>query len=342
MVVLIDATELPGYLLPWQHLLSVVLDKLSENAVPRDQGVIASLRGELLTAVQAAKLESPEASEILIGNFANRFRSSFPKLAQNVVGAVGRLLVIAVDHLDKVSSVGAAELFEAASYFLKADDVRLVCIGDDKMLGAKLTPINLSESWSAKVELGKWMTIATDKLPGQGTTRVTGASLSSRTQATRNANGDWALSKVLAIGPMVSIGLGVLFVDQLSKIIIRGLAPWQLLGGLLRIGVLDVAAPSTVFGTVLPVLVELLAATLAGLLIILAVASSAGPTTAARIQKIGLSVALGALLSNILDRLVAGGVLNFIQIGAMPVFNLAHIALASGALLVGFSILRKP
>ena len=63
-------------------------------------------------------------------------------------------------------------------------------------------------------------------------------------------------------------------------------------------------------------------------------------TTASRLQLYGLALVIGALLSNLLDRAVAGGVLNFIQVGLFPIFNLAHVALVSGAALVGFSAWR--
>lgn len=60
-----------------------------------------------------------------------------------------------------------------------------------------------------------------------------------------------------------------------------------------------------------------------------------------RLYSISLGCILGALTSNLFDRLVYGHVLNFIYIANLPVFNLSHIALLAGAILLAVSLLRS-
>ncbi len=53
----------------------------------------------------------------------------------------------------------------------------------------------------------------------------------------------------------------------------------------------------------------------------------------------GLGFALGGATSNLADRVVRGGVIDFIVIGRWPAFNLADAAIVCGALMAGGSAL---
>jgi signal peptidase II len=68
----------------------------------------------------------------------------------------------------------------------------------------------------------------------------------------------------------------------------------------------------------------------AGLLLTLARAafSLAGP-----VPQAGLGMVLGGITSNLLDRLRRGGVIDVVDLGVWPVFNLADVAIVAGVLL---------
>jgi lipoprotein signal peptidase len=59
-------------------------------------------------------------------------------------------------------------------------------------------------------------------------------------------------------------------------------------------------------------------------------------------HSISLGLIIGALASNLFDRLAYGGVLNYVHLANLPVFNLSHIALVIGALMIAWSLLRGP
>ena len=60
-----------------------------------------------------------------------------------------------------------------------------------------------------------------------------------------------------------------------------------------------------------------------------------------RLTKTGLALILGGGLANLLDRILAGCVRDFIQVGFLPIFNLADTAICVGASLVILSMLAK-
>lgn len=60
-----------------------------------------------------------------------------------------------------------------------------------------------------------------------------------------------------------------------------------------------------------------------------------------RLYSISLGCILGALVSNLFDRLAYGHVLNFIHTANLPVFNLSHVALVAGAILLAVSLWRS-
>lgn len=58
--------------------------------------------------------------------------------------------------------------------------------------------------------------------------------------------------------------------------------------------------------------------------------------------KIGWGLLLGGTLSNTLDRLVRGGVLDFLQFGPWPNFNLADVAIVLGLVILVVTFVIPP
>lgn len=54
------------------------------------------------------------------------------------------------------------------------------------------------------------------------------------------------------------------------------------------------------------------------------------------ITKVGLALLLGGSLGNLIDRILSGAVIDFIQVWKAPIFNLADVAIVAGAGLVVF------
>lgn len=54
------------------------------------------------------------------------------------------------------------------------------------------------------------------------------------------------------------------------------------------------------------------------------------------LANLGLALLLGGSLGNLVDRLVSGGVIDFIQVGNTPIFNLADVAIVCGSGLIIF------
>lgn len=59
------------------------------------------------------------------------------------------------------------------------------------------------------------------------------------------------------------------------------------------------------------------------------------------IYSISLSLILAGALGNLIDRLLWGYVVDFLDFRVWPVFNVADSAITIGAILLGYSILRR-
>jgi signal peptidase II len=58
--------------------------------------------------------------------------------------------------------------------------------------------------------------------------------------------------------------------------------------------------------------------------------------------RLGISLQLGGVIGNLLDRLTVGYVTDFISIGRLPIMNLADLALYLGLAILALSVLLKP
>lgn len=64
--------------------------------------------------------------------------------------------------------------------------------------------------------------------------------------------------------------------------------------------------------------------------------------TGSGLLRIGLAASLGGALGNLIDRLRLGCVVDFIDIGVWPVFNLADVAIVAGGAIVFLGVLKLP
>jgi signal peptidase II len=58
--------------------------------------------------------------------------------------------------------------------------------------------------------------------------------------------------------------------------------------------------------------------------------------------RLGLGLALGGAVGNLIDRLRFGGVVDFLEVGPWPVFNLADTAIVVGVALILAGMMRSP
>lgn len=132
-----------------------------------------------------------------------------------------------------------------------------------------------------------------------------------------------------------AVSVGTFLVDRLSKLIIEAGKPlWN--------GILALAPVSRdmadMMNSGLAIGAELMGVALA-LLMLLFWGTSRAAGRGGTLYAVSFGLILGSLLTNLLDRVVYGAVLNFIHIGNLPVFNLAHVGLLLGALALAVSML---
>ncbi len=58
-------------------------------------------------------------------------------------------------------------------------------------------------------------------------------------------------------------------------------------------------------------------------------------------EKLPLSLIIGGAVGNLIDRVMHGGVIDFIQVSIWPVFNIADMAISIGAVLLIMVIFKK-
>lgn len=123
--------------------------------------------------------------------------------------------------------------------------------------------------------------------------------------------------------------------DRIIKLMIQGAAlpPGEaMLGGLI---LPELHAPGASVSSAAAVGAEFFGLALAVMILIFwgASRSDSGYATS-------LGLIIGGLVTNLFDRLAFGSVLNYVHLANLPVFNLAHLALLLGALLLAFTMLR--
>ena len=142
------------------------------------------------------------------------------------------------------------------------------------------------------------------------------------------------------LATVATVTVGTFIVDRIPKLFIEAGKP--ILGGLLELtpvsrNIADVMNSGLAIGA------ELVGVALALLMLLFwGVSRAAG--RGGMLYAVSFGLILGSMLANLLDRVVYGAVLNFIHVGSLPVFNLAHIGLLLGAMALAVSMLiyREP
>ena len=112
--------------------------------------------------------------------------------------------------------------------------------------------------------------------------------------------------------------------------------PIPLLGGV--IGLSLTRNTGSAFGLPAPAWVTTAVSLIVCVVVLVWVARGAG---ASLVRAIALGLVLGGAVGNLADRVCAGGVLDFIDLGIWPVFNVADIALTIGIGLLMIEAIRR-
>lgn len=150
-------------------------------------------------------------------------------------------------------------------------------------------------------------------------------------RAANRARGAIARPQIFTAGiwAILSIAAGAFIIDRLSKMLAQNN---PLLGGLVQ------PAPLNLVNNGLSI-----AAELTGLAICLLILAFYGAQGRSMAQSTAFGLILGGMAANLFDRISHGTVMNFIHIGALPIFNLAHVAMLAGAAILAYTILaNKP
>jgi lipoprotein signal peptidase len=169
----------------------------------------------------------------------------------------------------------------------------------------------------------------------QGNGKATNASATRRRSTARNVDSSVTLTPAL-----LTTGLSaalVFLADRIVKLLIQSL-PAGPSGSLISPEYLNAnAASGNMWGGGIGVGAELFGLALAVLIVIFW-----GDARRYSGHAISLGLMIGALASNLFDRLAYGSILNFVHLANLPVFNLSHVALVVGALMLAWSLLRGP
>ncbi len=131
-------------------------------------------------------------------------------------------------------------------------------------------------------------------------------------------------------------GVAIFLIDRVSKLLIQALVN-PLAGGWISP---EVMPASAVAGGVLSVGLAT-GVEFFGLVLAILIAVFWGSLRRQTMHLVSLGLIIGALASNLFDRIAYGNVLTYAHIANLPGFNLAHIALLAGALLLGITIARN-
>lgn len=137
-----------------------------------------------------------------------------------------------------------------------------------------------------------------------------------------------------------TVTVGMFVVDRLPKLFIEAGKP--ALNGLFELATVS-RDTASLMNSSLAIGAELISVALALLMLVFWGASRA-TGRGGTLYATSFGLILGAMAANLVDRLAYGAVLNYIHIGNLPVFNLAHIGLLLGAVLLAASMFmhREP
>lgn len=148
-------------------------------------------------------------------------------------------------------------------------------------------------------------------------------------RATNHARGAAVRPQIFTAGIwlILSVAAGMFILDRLGKMLVQGDA---MLSRLVRL------APLNLVNNGLSI-----AAELTGLAICLLIVAFYGGQSRSMAHSAAFGLIIGGMTANLFDRVAFGTVMNYIHIGALPIFNLAHVAMLAGALLLAYSILAN-
>jgi len=133
------------------------------------------------------------------------------------------------------------------------------------------------------------------------------------------------------------VAASTFIVDRLVKMAVQSVEGFQtgatIFGGLVR---LQPSAEIRLMDNSLAVGAELIGLALCVLMALFSAQQAQG----ARERAFGLIA--GGLAASLFDRLTFGAPMNYLHIANLPVFNLAHLALLVGTLLLAYAVLTDP
>ena len=139
------------------------------------------------------------------------------------------------------------------------------------------------------------------------------------------------------IWSLVAVAASTFIVDRLVKMAVQSVEGFQtgatIFGGLVR---LQPSAEIRLMDNSLAVGAELIGLALCVLMALFSAQQAQG----ARERAFGLIA--GGLAASLFDRLTFGAPMNYLHIANLPVFNLAHLALLVGTLLLAYAVLTDP
>ena len=142
-----------------------------------------------------------------------------------------------------------------------------------------------------------------------------------------------------ALATAVSLACGVFIVDRLIKLLM--LSAQNALGGLLQLDVNALLPANTnLANSGAAIAAELLGVALAALIFVFWGRNN-------KLHAAALGLIIGGMAANLIDHVAYSAVLNYIHIGQLPAFNLAHVGLLMGGVLLlvsmvtnGFSVAK--
>jgi lipoprotein signal peptidase len=147
----IDACAIPNYMLPWQHVLAQVLDRLDEQALPSEIDVIKGLRSKLVALIKRDPKMTAQDEDAAIVVFTKQFRQAIPGLISSSITQANNVLLVGIDHLDKIDANTTADLLDAVVYFLRVPGVAVVVAADEGALVEKINQATESTDGSTQL-----------------------------------------------------------------------------------------------------------------------------------------------------------------------------------------------